>query len=83
MKRIYAFILSLCVSTIMNAQTGELTNNVIKVNGGLDFVTSKMYLPENYIMGPRLWLIHGSQESVSQQIMGITVYRQACAIIYS
>ena len=40
MKRIYAFIIGLCVTTVMNAQTGEQTSNVIKLNGGLDFVTS-------------------------------------------
>ena len=64
MKRIYAFIIGLCVTTIMNAQTGEQTSNVIKVNGGLDFVTSKMYLPENLYYGNQI-VAHSWRPGVS------------------
>ena len=65
MKRIYAFILGMCVATIMNAQTTEQLRNIIKLSGGLDFVTSKMYLPEN--------LYHGNQVVAYSWRPGVSV----------
>lgn len=64
MKRIYAFLFSLCVAAAMNAQTGEQTSNVIKLNGGLDFVTSKMYLPDNLYYGSQV-VAHSWRPGVS------------------
>ena len=57
MKRIYAFIIGLCVTTVM-------TSNVIKLNGGLDFVTSKMYLPDNLYYGGQV-VAHSWRPGVS------------------
>ena len=64
MKRIYAFIIGLCVAAVMNAQTGEQTSNVIKLNGGLDFFTSKMYLPDNLYYGGQV-VAHSWRPGVS------------------
>ena len=39
-------LLCLLAAITVKAQSNEPPSNVIKVSGGLDFVTSKMYLPD-------------------------------------
>lgn len=47
-------LLGLCVCIGMRAQTNEPPRNVVKVSGGLDFVTSKVYLPQNLYYGRKI-----------------------------
>ena len=47
-------LLCLCAGITIKAQSNEPPSNVIKVSGGLDFVTSKIYYPENRYQGSKV-----------------------------
>ena len=44
----------LCAGMSVRAQENKLPSDVIKVSGGLDFITSKMYLPEKMYQRSRM-----------------------------